>query len=266
MITVSVNTRDLGGMARFVAAVGNRLDSTTAAAMTFAGFDAQNELKAQTPRFVDRPTKWTQNATYVKRATPSNLAVTIGFREWAIKGTPSAVYLQPMVAGEPRRQKSTERQLSTAGLLPPGQFIVPTGVYPLRLNAFGNLPASTYTQVLSRVKALGQSGQGYTGAKSNTPQSRGRRSRADYFVGSPGGIKRGIQARVGPRPKGTGGKGSAKGGRPITSNLPRGFHTVFYFTSQPRYNATFPVPRIIETKFNERFPSIFERLVMKAKR
>jgi hypothetical protein len=265
VITTTINTRGLDSMARFVAAVGNRLDSTTAAAMTFAGFDAQNELKAQTPRFVDRPTKWTQNATFVKRATPSTLAVTIGFKEWASKGTPSAKYLQPMVAGEPRRQKSAERKLSAAGVLPPGQFIVPTGVHPLRLNAFGNLPASTYTQVLSRVKALGGAGQGYDGSATTSARSRGKRAQADFFVGGPGGIKRGIQARVGPRPKGTGGRGSAQGGRPVTSNLPRGFHTVFYFTSQPRYASTFPVPRIIETTFNQRFPSIFERLVMKSK-
>lgn len=253
-------------MATFVAAVENRLDRVTAAAMTFAAFDAQNELKAQTPKFVDRPTKWTQNATFVKRATPSNLSVTIGFKEWAPKGTPSAKYLQPMVAGEPRRQKSTERKLSAAGLLPRGQFIVPTDVHPLRLNSLtGNLSGATYTQVLSRLKALGGVGQGYDGSATTSARSRGKRAQADYFVGGPGGIKRGIQARVGPRPKGTGGKGSAKGGRPVTSNLPRGFHTVFYFTSQPRYSATFPVPRIIETKFNQRFPSIFERLVMKSK-
>lgn len=265
MINVSINTKDLGGMARFVAALSGNLDKTTAAAMTFAGFDAQNALKAQTPRYVNNPTKWTQNATFVKRATPATLAVTIGFKEWAIKGTPSAVYLQPMVAGEPRRQKSTERQLSSAGIIRPGQFIIPTGVHPLKLNSYGNLSASTYTQVLSRLKALGGAGQGYTGSASSSTRSRGRRAQADYFMAGPGGLPRGIQARVGPRPKGKGGKGSKQGGRPVTSNLPRGFHTVFYITQQPRYRATFPVPRIIESTFNSRFPSIFERLVFKSK-
>lgn len=265
MISLSVDTKDLGRMARFAAAVAGNLDKHTAAAMTFAGFDAQNALKAQMSRYVNSPTKWTQNSTFVKRATPATLAVTIGFKEWASKGTPAANYLQPMVAGEPRRQKSTERQLSSAGIIRSGEFIVPTGVYPLKLNAYGNLPASTYTQVLSRLKALGGAGQGYTGSATSSTRSRGRRAQADYFIAAPGGLPRGIQARVGPRPKGTGGKSSPQGGRPVTSNLPRGFHTVFYITKQPHYRATFPVPRIIESTFNSRFPSIFERLVFKSR-
>ena len=265
MINVSINTKDLDGMARFVAAVGGTLDKQTAAAMTFAGFDAQNALKAQTSRYVNSPTRWTENATFVKRATPDTLAVTIGFKEWASKGTPAAKYLQPIVAGEPRRQKSTERQLSRVGIIRPGEFITPTGVHPLKLNAYGNLPGSQYTQMLSRLKALGGAGQGYDGSASTSKRSRGKRSQSDYFVGSPGNNPRGIQARVGPKPSGTGGKGSARGGRPVTSNLPRGFHTVFYITRQPRYRATFPVPQIIESTFNSRFPSIFERLVFKSR-
>lgn len=265
MISVTVNTKDLGGMARFVAALSGNIDKTTAAAMTFAGFDAQNALKAQTPRYVNNPTTWTKNATFVKRATPSTLAVTIGFKEWASKGTPSAKYLQPIVAGEPRRQKSTERQLSRAGLLRPGEFITPADVLPLNLNSFGNLPGGKYTQVLSRLKALGGQGQGYDGSSSSSTRSRGKRAQADFFLAAPGNLPRGIQARVGPKPKGIGGKGSKRGGRPVTSNLPRGFHTVFYITQQPRYRATFPVPKIIESTFSSRFPSIFERLVFKSK-
>jgi len=265
VIKVNLSTNGLSGMARFAAAVAGNLDRHTAAAMTFAGFDAQSALKAETPRYVNSPTKWTQNATFVKRATPTSLAVTIGFKEWASKGTPSAKYLQPMVAGEPRRQKSTERQLSSAGIIRPGEFIVPTGVYPLELNDYGNLPGSTYTQVLSRLRALGGAGQGYTGSATDSTRSRRRREQADYFMAAPGNLPRGIQARVGPLPKGTGGKGSPLGGRPVTSNLRRGFHTVFYITNQPRYRATFPVLRIIESTFNSRFPSIFERLVFKSR-
>lgn len=263
MIRVSLDTKQLDRLARFAASISGTLDKTTAAAMTFAAFDAQNKLKAETPRFIDRPTRWTRNATFVKRATPANLAVVIGFKDWASKGTPSAKYLQPIVAGGPRAQKSTERKLSSSGLLRPGQFIVPSGVAPLHLDGFGNLPGSTYTQVLSRLKALGGSGQGYDGSATGSRRSRARRSQSDFFIGRPGGLPAGIQARVGPLPKGTGGVGSERGGRPITSNLRRGFHTVFYITRQPSYSARFPVAQIIEKEFAARFPLIFERLVFK---
>ena len=264
MINVTLNTKELASMARFVASVSGDLDKHTAAAMTFAAFDAQNALKAETSRYINSPTRWTQNATFVKRATTNSLAVTIGFKEWASKGTPAAKYLQPIVAGEPRRQKSTERQLSRVGIIRSGEFITPTENHP-NLNAYGNIPASIYTQLLSRLKALGGAGQGYDGSASPSMRSRGRRSQSDYFLGGLNGIARNIQARVGPKPSGTGGRGSARGGRPVTSNLRRGYQTVFYITRQPRYRATFPVPRIIQSTFDSRFLLIFERLVFKSR-
>ena len=75
----------------------------------------------------------------------------------------------------------------------------------------------------------------------------------DYFIGRPGGLPLGIYARLGKKPKGTGGPGSLKGGRPVTSNLPRGFHTVFYVTRQPLYMAKFPVPKILDNTYRNTF-------------
>lgn len=252
----SIDSSEIARLGQRVEQAFQSLPHKVADAMSYAAYDARDEVKRQTPTYVRNPTPWTMNATFVRRAKPSNLVVDLGFKDEAPKGTPAAKYLQPIVAGTPRRPKSTERQLQSAGLLRPGQFIVPTGVTPLRLNQYGNIAGGTYTQVLSRLKALGQ--QGYSGNVSGAARSQGKRSARDYFVGGPGGLPRGIQARVGPRPK-----GNPRGmGRPVTSNLPRGFHTVFYITRQPSYSRTFPAQRIMLDKFNERFPSIFERIVM----
>jgi hypothetical protein len=276
-ITFEVDTAQLNQMAVRISNMFNRLPTHLAKAMTYAAYDAQKQLKAETPSFVDRPTKWTLNATFVQRATPESLAVRLGFKDTAVKGTPAARYLQPMVKGGQRGPKSTEWQLQRAGLIRPGQYIVPTGVHPLPFNEYGNVPAAKYTQVLSRLRAFGE--QGYSANRSGSARSQARRTGQDYFLGGPGGLKPGIQARVGPRPsdgasssgtqrrdsKGRFTKKAKKPGRPRTSNLPRGFHTVFYITPKPRYQATFPVRSIIQSKFNERFPSIFERIVFNTK-
>lgn len=252
MTTLTLDIRsELPKAIRWTNAMTKQLPWAIAKAMTESAKKAQVALKAQTPRYVQNPVPFTMNSTFVRYASPRKLEAWVGFKDFAPKGTPAAKYLQPMVSGGIRRPKSTERQLQSAGLLRPGEFIVPTGVTPLKLNQYGNLTGGTYTQVLSRLKALGE--QGYSGNVSGSSRSQGKRSARDYFLGAPGGLPRGIQARLGKRPKGTGGPGSAKGGRPVTSNLPRGFHTVFYITRQPRYDSRFPVQTILSNTFSNTF-------------
>ncbi len=235
-ITLDIKS-ELPTAIRWTDAITKQLPWAIAKAMTESAKKAQVALKAQTPRYVDRPTRFTMNSTFVRFASPKKLEAWVGFKDFAPKGTPAAKYLQPMVGGGTRVQKATERQLSAAGVLPSGSFIVPTGVTPLKLNAYGNLAGSTYTQVLSRLKAFGQ--QGYTANVSGAKRSQSKRSQRDYFVGTPGGLPLGIYARLGKRPKGGG--------------LPRGFHTAFYVTRQPRYQPTFPVQKILDSTYRNTF-------------
>jgi len=248
-IDFTIDTSQLDQLARFTSAVRGNLDKDTARAMTLAAYDSRDYLKVVTPRYVDRPTKWTTNAVFVEKATPGNLTARFGFKDTAVKGTPAAKYLQPMVAGQPRSLKRSERALQATGVLRGYEYITPADVHPLKLNAYGNLTGATYTQVLSRLGGLRE--QGSAGNVSASSRSQRKRRQSDYFVGEPGGLPRGIYARVGLRPRNGG--------------LARGFHTVFYITRQPRYQATFPVQRILSQKFAEKFPSIFERLVFKSK-
>lgn len=263
-LDVTIEARELDRMVQWVASLSGNLDLMTAKAMTYAAKDAQKLLRQRTPSYVTSPTRWTLNSTFVLPATPANLSVTLGFKDWASKGTPAAKYLQPIVGGGVRRAKSTERQLQRAGLISSRQFLVPTGVFPLKFDSKGNLSGGSYTQVLSRLRALGE--QGYAGNASGSQRSTGKRASRDYFIGEAQG-KRGIQARVGPKPTGKGGKGSAKGGRPMTAGLARGFHTVFNIVDQaPKYRPQFPARQIMNNEFNSKFPSIFERLVFKMSR
>lgn len=228
-------------------AMTKQLPWAIAKAMTGAAKESQAYLKQVTPRYIRNPVPFTMNSTFVRYASPRKLEAWVGFKDFASKGTPAAKYLQPMVAGGLRRPKSTELQLQRAGILRPGQYIVPAGVTPLRLNQYGNLSGGTYTQVLSRLKALGE--QGYTGNVSRSRASQGKRGNRDYFAATPGTLPFGIYARLGKRPKGNPGGI----GRPVTSNLPRGFHTAFYVTRQPRYQMNFPVQTILETTYRGRF-------------
>jgi hypothetical protein len=238
-IAFTVDTSELNKVARRLSRLRENFPETLAKSMTYAAYDAQKELKKQTPAFVDNPTNWTTNSTFVQKASPSDLSVRLGFKDYASKGTAAAKYLEPMVAGKPRPAKSAERQLQRRGLLRSSEYLVPTGVTPLRLNSYGNLPGSTYTQVLSRIGGLGE--QGYTANRSGSARSTAKRRQRDYFIGQPAGLPRAIYARLG--------RGQ------------RGFHTAFYITEQPKYEQKFPVRSIVQAKFNTRFPSIFERIV-----
>jgi hypothetical protein len=100
-------------------------------------------------------------------------------------------------------------------------------------------------RILSRIGGLRE--QGATQNVSVAPRSQRKRRESDFFVGTPGGLPRGIYARVGPRPRNGG--------------MARGFHTIFHITRQPRYEPQFPVRDILAKKFSEKFSSIFERLV-----
>jgi hypothetical protein len=209
-----------------------------ARAMTRSAQAAQSRLKQDMPRFIDQPTPFTLNSTFVRYAKPADLTVEVGFKQFASKGTPAGRYLQPMAGGGGRPLKSSERQLQSRGLLPAGRYLVPTGVSPLRLNQYGNLSASSYTQVISRLGGFGE--QGYTANVSRSAASQAKRRQRDYFIGRPGGLPLGVYARVGKRPK--------------SGGLPRGFHTVFYVTRQPSYRASFPISQLLSDAYGQAWP------------
>lgn len=267
-IRFDVDTTQLNRLAVSIATMRNRFSDFTAKAMTYAAYDSQRRLRDETPKYISNPTRWTLNSTFVRKATPADLTVSIGFKDGyysgnAPAGVPTARYLQPIVAGGRRSQKSSEVQLSRFSAAFQNRVLIPTNKDPLPLNTFGNITGGKYKQVLSRIGAF--TAEGSNQNASGSTRSRRRRSQSDYFISWRTGAPIAIHARVGDKPKGTGGKGSPRGGRPITSNLPRGRVPVFIVGRSPTYTPQFPVERIVTNRFAQRFPSVFERLVFTGK-
>ena len=256
MLQITVDTTDLERtIGRIHLLTDKNIRYMTAKAMTRSGAEAKSYLRSNMSRYIEGgPTSFTFNSTFLRIARPNNLAIEVGYRQDAGKGTAAGRYLNPMTVGGTRPYKSHERQLQRTGILRNGEYLIPTGVHPLTLDSRGNLPASVYVRMVSRLKGFHQ--MGFDANATSSRRSRNKRASADFFL--PRGVgtnrtaeplQRGIYARVGPKPSGTGGKGSARGGRPRTANLPRGFHTVFYITRPPVYRPAFPVPSILNQAY-----------------
>lgn len=251
MTTIRLDIKsELPTAIRWTDRLTKRLGWAIADSMTQAAKESRAYLREVTPRYIDKPTTWTLNSTFVSYANQRKLQVEVGFKYFG-GGVPAGRYLETLARGGTRKPKSTERQLQSAGVLRSGQFIVPTGVTPLRLNSFGNLTGANYTQVLSRLGAMTVQGSSQNVNKASS-RSNNKRGTRDFFAANISGHY-GIMARVGKRPKGNpGGRG-----RPVTSNLPRGYHTVFYVTRQPRYEPRFPIQTILNSYYQARFGPIF---------
>jgi len=237
-------------------AMADQLPWVLSKSMNAAAKDAQTAIKASMATYIKGgPVPWTYNSTYVANATRSNLTAAVGFKggEYTSfgNGVPAGDYINTISGGGTRVAKSTEKKLRMAGILNANQFITPTGVVPLKLNKYGNIPGENYVTLLSRLGALETSGyQGNVNRKNH--HSNIKRSDRDYFAATIGGHY-GIMARLGKRPLGNpGGMG-----RPMTVGLPRGFHTVFNVVGQPHYHSTFPVIPILQDAFNAAFGPVF---------
>ncbi|MEB3325837.1 MAG: hypothetical protein VKM17_10965, partial [Cyanobacteriota bacterium] len=133
---IKIDTKDLKRMAREVEKMEGKARKHLSGAMNLAALDSRDNLRRVTPRYIDRPTRWTVNSTFVKQSNQSNLEVTLGFKDYAVKGTPAAEYLQPMIKGGARKRKGGENRIySIAG----ARYMVPTGVTPVKFNQYGNI-------------------------------------------------------------------------------------------------------------------------------
>ena len=161
------------------------LPYAASAALTRTALAAQKLIVERMPSVFDRPTPYTLNATRVVPSTVQTLLARVAVKDQAGRGIAPEAFLLPEVAGGSRSEKRFERALRYAGILQPGERVVPGVDAPL--DAFGNLQRS----VLSRILAV-------TAAR----PSLKRRSKASlaegtlYFVGAIRG-QRGVWRRDG---------------------------------------------------------------------
>lgn len=186
----------------------------------------------------DRPTPWVLNSFYIKEAQEDDLQLELRPREFG-GGTPGYKTLWAEIFGGERRPKSHELRLRAAGIMRGGEFAVPGEGVPL--DAYGNMPKSLISQILSQLQAA--SGSGYEANQTAKSKARGtRKSRATYFVLRGKSVADGIYQR----------KGSARGILPV-----------IIFVNAPSYDERFPFAetalKIVKNNFYQHLYERFQR-------
>lgn len=235
MLDLKIQAKGLAGMQQFLLAMEGKANRPVAVAMTRTAKIVQQEAKKAAAQYINKPTRWTLNSTFLRPAKPDRLTAEVGFKDYSNTGTPAAQYLQPISAGGVRLAKPFEKRLRSAGILGAGQFAVPTGIAPLKFNAFGNLPGSSYLQALSRLKALRNVGsmQNATGSQ----RSKAKQKNLAFFAATIGN-NQGIWARQGSK---------------------RNISLAFTFLDRsPSYGSTFPIARILRDTWEANFDQQFE--------
>ncbi len=222
-------TRDLSLLQR------KHIPFATALALTRTAQAAQKEVRAEMPRVLDRPKKFTLNSTFVKPATKRRLEATVGFKDFAAKGTPAGKYLLPQIHGGRRKHKRFERALIRAGIMRSDEYAVPGD--DMRLDRYGNLPKGAITKMLSQLRASPDAGQNAT---QSSRSKRGRRGRAYFYRRS----FRGVFVRTGKR----------------------AFTVFIKFVKVPRYRRRLRFPEIVEGTVQAQFRLQFRRALSQALR
>ncbi|MEQ5770016.1 hypothetical protein NFH98_20810 [Halomonas sp. H33-56] len=202
----------------------------------------QGELAVMKRRF-DRPTKFTMNSLYVKRAKKGDSPprATVHFRDFAPKGTPADTYLQPQVRGVRRNKKRFEKALIYAGAMKPDEWAIPGG--GARRDVYGNVAKGQITQVLSALRAFGE--QGYQANATSSKSSRRKGNARRYFAGEVGG-ERGVWQR-------------------INSAFGEGVKPIFLFTrDEPSYRTRLPMTKIAENIAKANYDREFSRAIEEA--
>lgn len=152
-----------------------------ATALNDIGSGVRTDIQASMSATFDRPTPFTLNATYLKKASKSDPTAWVGIREFAPKGTPAWKYLGPQVDGGPRRQKAFERRLQAtnqaAAFAAPGPGA--------QLDSYGNMSRGQLVKILSGVGAFTDTGQNASesSARRKKGQLHPRGRHSSFFIG-----------------------------------------------------------------------------------
>lgn len=158
--------------------------------MAFAILEQTGELADEV---FDRPTRWTKNAFFVRKATLQDMTAVVE-RKTAQRGRH---YLEVQQEGGRRPQTGLERLLSRrlaySGLI---AAVLPTD--NMRKDRHGNMSRGAVQRIISNLQASGDAAQNTTQAS----RARARGRRAEYFVPrdgsslSPGVYERGTRGGI----------------------------------------------------------------------
>jgi len=193
----------------------------------------QQQLAGEMGRVFDRPTNWTLNSTYLKRATVQSLEAVIKIKDEAFKSVPAIRWLGPQVYGGGRDAKRSEILLRQNGILGSDEYIVPGA--GAKLDAYGNISRGQMQQILSRV---GASRDVLQRAYGKVSKAKGKSFAETYFyLREPRGrlTRRGIYRRV------------------IFASS-SAVEPVLIFVKQPRYRQRLRFFEIVDQVFQTRYP------------
>lgn len=196
------------------------------------------ELAVMRQRF-DRPTQYTLNSLFIRRASKSKLAAEVNIKDSAYKAAPAANWLNSEIVGGDRRQKRSERALSQVGM---GRYWTPgPGAV---LDGYGNVSRGFIVKMLSALRAFGE--QGYMANRSKSKRSQRKARNFDIFVGAPDGEPAGVWQRVAM------GHGSAL--KPL----------MWIHNEAPAYRVRFPFEKIAANIYRAHAPTEFEKALREA--
>jgi len=171
--TIEIDTSELSQ--RLADEVARQLPYASSLALNSIADKTKAALVDTMGRVFDRPTPYTLNALYVRRATKQNLEAQVRFKDATSKGTAASKYLGPEVSGGARSVKRFERALSSnigrisevmQRLGVTNYFVPGTGA---QLDAYGNMVRGQFSKILSQL--AGQNDR----YANETPTSRNRR-------------------------------------------------------------------------------------------
>ena len=131
-----------------------RFAAAVATALTGSAKYAQDQLRIEMQRTLDKPTPYALNSLYIKTATANDLSAQVRFKDERASsgGTPATYFMWPEVHGGTRRQKGFEVALSKAGILPAGRVAMPAD--GALMDSYGNMARSQIVQILSQLRLL----------------------------------------------------------------------------------------------------------------
>lgn len=263
-IKIDVDADDLLGR-KFSELEKKNLPFAVMQAVNATAYEIRESWKLAALRVFDRPTTTTRNAVLYAKATKERLYAQIFLRNEAPKGNAPDKYLVPQVLGGVRGKKGFEILLQQKGLMPAGTFAI--AGRGAKLDAYGNVPGSTITTILSQLSAQRDVHQWAT------KEVRGRltreRSRSDYLGKTRLGTTAVMQrtARRGGRYfeiKSQRGKLAPGIYERIGTGFGSAVRSVFVFTTRATYRPRYDIFALAQRQWDKLMPFYFNRELEKA--
>lgn len=149
MIEIKVDTRD--ALKYLDNAQRQQIPFATSVALNRTAKHAQDDIKAEMVRVLDKPKPYTLGGTFVRPSTKTVLEAIVGLKDQSAGGRPAGKYLQAQVGGGARKTTGYESALSALGALPKGMRAIPAK--GAKLDRYGNLNQAQLTEIMGALKA-----------------------------------------------------------------------------------------------------------------